>query len=111
MADSAFEKTKMKRANKTLPKSEYPIYVGQTSLEREARFQNHTNPEAPGFKNRSKFFNENAYSNVFSECSLTEDFQQYLGKIDGLTQYESLAKEREVTELLRNKYGYWTYSA
>jgi hypothetical protein len=111
MDNSAFETSKMRNANEGLAPSEFPIYIGTTQFSREERFEHHTNPDHSHYGNRSRFFSPRAYSLDFDECNLTEIFRPLLGEIDGLTYYEALAKEREVTELLRNKYGYWTYSA
>jgi hypothetical protein len=111
MDNSAFETSKMRNTNEGLAPSEFPIYIGTTQFTREERFEHHTNPDHSHYGNRSRFFSPRAYSLDFGECNLTEKFRPLLGEIDGLTYYEALAKEREVTELLRNRYGYWTYSA
>ena len=111
MNNRAFETSKMRNANEGLAPSEFPIYIGTTQFSREERFEHHTNPDHSHYGNRSRFFSPRAYSLDFDECNLTEIFRPLLGEIDGLTYYEALAKEREVTELLRTQYGYWTYSA
>lgn len=110
MSKSAFDDTKVKKANKNIPHSKYAIYVGQTGKNRIERFDQHVNPNNPKHSKRSKTFNKHAFSSDFDICNLTEVYRDKLGKIEGLTHYESLAKEMEVSQKLRNEFGIWSYS-
>jgi hypothetical protein len=111
LAETAFETGKMRNPNLGIPRSEFPIYVGQTGNSREHRFQQHVNPGDFGAHINSSFYTKHPYSDQFTIADLTDTFRDKIGQIDNLTASQAKSKEREVTELLRNKYGYWTYSA
>jgi hypothetical protein len=110
MATSAFDDPNVKKENPDIPRSKYAIYVGQTGKNRRERFDQHVNPNNPKHSKRSKTFNKHAFSSDFDICNLTEVYRDKLGKIEGLTQYEALAKEKEVSQKLRNEFGIWSYS-
>jgi hypothetical protein len=110
MATSAFDDYKVKRQNQDIPRSDYAIYVGTTSNKRSVRFDQHTNPKNPKYNLRSKVFSSHAFSTDFEVCNLTEVYRKELGTIDGLTDYESKAKEWEISQMLRDDFGIWAYS-
>ena len=101
----------MRNANEGLAPFGFPIYIGTNQLSGEERFEYHTNPDHAYYGNRSRFISPRAHSLDFDKCNLTEKFRPILGKIDELTYCRALAKECEVTALLRTRYGYCTYSA
>ena len=110
MATSAFDDPNVKEENPDIPRSKYAIYVGQTGKNRIERFDQHVNPNNPKYSKRSRTFNKHAFCSDFDICNLTEVHRDKLGKIDGLALYESRAKEKEVSQKLRNEFGIWTYS-